>query len=69
MQLFNQKQQNVELAYRSETRGHASKPTVELVSRAVVELEDGQQFAKPARCDTRPMQRADVALPHTVKDA
>ena len=41
-------EQDVELAHRSETRGDASKATVELMGRAVVELEDGQQFAKPA---------------------
>ena len=35
----------------------------------MVELEHRQQLAEPARRDARPMQRADVAVLHAVKDA
>ena len=69
MQLVNQHEQDVELPHGAQTFCYAPESSVQLVRRRVVELEQGEQLAKPARCDARAMKRPDVAVLYAVKNA
>jgi hypothetical protein len=64
MQLVNQEEQNVQLAYGSETPGDPAQPFDELPRDVSVELEHRHQLPKTARRDADAMQRPHVALFH-----
>ena len=61
MKLIDEARQNVQFSHRAKLFRDVSKPAIQLPSRRAVQREQRKQFAKPARCDARAMQRLDAA--------
>jgi hypothetical protein len=65
LQFGDELRQDIQFANRTEGSIHVSQSTAEVFRRLMVGDGDRHDFSKPARCDARPVDRFDVAVPNT----